>query len=131
LAWRNLSPTKTVKYAHFEVVPFNAVDDSVASEIGDKILARLRDTGPVKPGEWSGSPGKVSESPDRYDYNEWENVWYNSTIVRVELRRMSIDYTDGTHFTLQGKLLKRALHCTPGLELTDEAGEGFCERAAH
>lgn len=129
LAWRNLSLTKTVKYAIFEVVPFNAVDDSVASEIGNKIFARLRDVGPVLPGQWSALRAK--DGSDKFDISSWDNVWYNSTIVRVELRRVRIDYMDGSHITLQGKGLKNVLHCTPGSEWTDEAPSGFCDRVAH
>lgn len=130
LAWRNLSPTKTVKYATFEVVPYNAVDDSVESEIGGKILARLEDVGPVAPGKWSGVADGDSETASRFDTVDWENVWYNSTIVRVELRRVRIEYMDGSKVTIQGNALRDVLHCVEQEALFDEPQRGLCDRAA-
>src|SRR2546430_1544884 len=72
LTWSNLSPTKTVKYATFMLAPFNRVDDAVASEIGGTVLQSVRVVGPIPPGQKS-------------DELRWKNVWYNSTIARVQL----------------------------------------------
>lgn len=107
LAWRNLSPTKTVKYATFLLVPYNAVNDPVASEIGRRVFANLQVVGPVAPGKESGKGiGSWTGGPLRF-----KNVWYNSTIVRVELKQVEIEYTDGSRITLQRDGLRNALHC--------------------
>jgi hypothetical protein len=107
LTWRNLSP-KTVKYASFFVVPFNAVDDSVPSQIGRKVRATLQMTGPIAPGVESGKPHTwTGNGPLR-----WKNVWYNSTIVRAELYQVDIQYMDDSHLVLQHDEIASALsHC--------------------
>jgi len=91
--WKNNSE-KTIKYAYFEVVPLNAVDDVVTSDIGRGSLFRGQETGPFKKGQGSGS--------DMY----YENAWYNNTIVRAELRKIDIEYMDGTTVTLQDEDVK-------------------------
>src|SRR5262249_44731533 len=83
IRWRNLSP-KTVKYASFSVVPYNAVGDPVECSIRGYSEFSGRVTGPIESGAWAGE--------DRV----WETAWYNSTIVRGKLTRVSIEYTDGS-----------------------------------
>lgn len=74
--------TQTFKYVVFEVVPFNRVGDIAPSEIGRKITVRLNDVGPIEPGR--GNSGGY-----------WKNVWYNSTIQCVELRKLELTHMDG------------------------------------
>ena len=46
--WKNDSG-KTIKYITFTAVPYNAVDDIVASSIGNKTYVDLQVTGPIGP----------------------------------------------------------------------------------
>lgn len=124
LTWRNLSPTKTVKYATFLLVPYNAVDDSVASEIGRRVSAKVQVVGPVAPGEERGGFSWLGSGPLR-----WKNVWYNSTIVRVELHQVDIEYTDGSHISIQRDRLRNALHCLKDSAFFD-VKKGRYDRAA-
>ncbi len=142
-AWRNLSPTKIVKYAWFDVIPYNAVNDRVASEIGRKVLATLESVGPVAPGHWDGEvddPGPPRESilwvpkdttgnttgAAAYMFDEgWGDVWYNSEIVRVEIRRVRIQYIDGSRVTIERSGVKKTLHCHEWSELQG----AFCGEA--
>jgi hypothetical protein len=78
---------KTVKYIRFSVAPFNAVNDMVASEIGNKTYVKLELTGPIKPGETSGRD------------TLWETVWYNSTISHMQITGIEIEYMDGTIYS--------------------------------
>lgn len=80
IGFQNLSK-KTVKYVEFGVLPYNAVGDVVASEIGGKTLASLNFTGPMP--------------YDEYEYSGWENVWYNNSIECIEIVMVSITYMDG------------------------------------
>lgn len=83
IVWEYLQDDKTIKYITFNVVPYNAVGDVQASRIDGKTSARLLETGPIKPG-------------DVYHEDGWEPVWYNSTIRCIEIRRIDIEYMDGT-----------------------------------
>jgi hypothetical protein len=132
-AWRNLSTTKTVKYAWFDVVPYNAVNDRVASEIGRKVLATLESVGPVAPGHWSGSlapEGNATETSDPSDDDGWPNVWYNSEIVRVEIRRVRIQYMDGSRLSIERSGVKKTLHClNPDDSTSLWFNKGYCDLA--
>jgi hypothetical protein len=86
IVWKNTSD-KTVKYIRFSVAPFNAVNDMVASEIGNKTYVKLEVTGPVKPGETYGRD------------TLWESVWYNSTISYMQITGIEIEYMDGTIYS--------------------------------
>ena len=86
IVWKNTSD-KTVKYIRFSVAPFNAVNDMVASEIGNKTYVKLEVTGPVKPGETYGRD------------TLWESVWYNSTISHMQITGIEIEYMDGTIYS--------------------------------
>ncbi|WEK54562.1 MAG: hypothetical protein P0Y55_00325 [Candidatus Cohnella colombiensis] len=88
ILWKNNSDS-VIKYARFEVVPYNAVDDVVTSEISGISTFYGRETGPFKKGQGSSS--------DTY----WENAWYNSTIKKVKLISVNIEYMDGTELTLK------------------------------
>lgn len=125
LTWGNLAPNKTVKYLRLLLVPYNAVSDPVASQIGRRVFANIQVVGPVAPGEEQGKAFTWTGSgPLR-----WKNVWYNSTIVRVELQQVEIEYTDGSRITIQRDGLKSALNCAEDSAFFD-VKKGFCDRAA-
>lgn len=90
IQWKNTS-SKVIKYATFEVVPYNAVDDVVYCEIRGHSNFRALDTGPFKKGQ--GNASGVY----------WENAWYNSTIKYVKLEGVDIEYMDGTTISLTGE----------------------------
>lgn len=70
---------KAIKYIYFHVTPYNAVNDIVYSQIGNKSTAGLQVTGAIEYGHKSSS---------------WENVWYNSTIKYAILESVRIIYMD-------------------------------------
>src|ERR1035441_206544 len=72
IVWKNIS-SKTIKYIHFTVTPYNAVGDAVTCSVRGYSETRVQDTGPFKPGKTYG-----------YD-NEWDNLWYNYTIKRMKI----------------------------------------------
>lgn len=79
----NLSD-KTIKYIVLTVTPYNAVDDSVRSEIGNKSTTQIRATGPIE----------ISKKGDVKSFNV-ENIWYNSTIKYCKIDSVKIEYMDG------------------------------------
>ncbi len=89
----------TVKYAIFDVVPYNSVDDVVASEIGNTTTARLRYTGPLDAG------GNVNLS--------FSKVWYSKSIAYVELVAVELEYMNGDilKFDLSGSPVRGDLEC--------------------
>lgn len=73
-----------IKYIDIEVVPYNGVDDLVASTIGDGQIKRsLRITGPLVEKEGEHVPAV------------WQNVWYNSSIKCTQLNSISIEMMNG------------------------------------
>lgn len=93
VVWQNTS-NKIIKYSRFTVVPYNSVNDAVMCSIRHQSEFTGKVTGPINPGEWAGE--------DRY----WECAWYNNTIVRAELKKIEIDYMDGTTVILSGNDIK-------------------------
>ena len=85
VSWQNISD-KDIKYAVFQLVPYNAVNDIQRCEITRRSLVSLEDTGPVKPDQM------VSMS-------KWANVWYNSTIDHLGIKGLEITFMDGTKIT--------------------------------
>jgi hypothetical protein len=83
IVWKNLSD-KVVKYARFTLVPYNAVDDIVTSEIGGESYKRVKDTGPVKPGASSGYG------------TSWDCLWYNCQIKKMKITEIELEYMDGS-----------------------------------
>lgn len=83
---------KTIKYAYFEVVPYNAVKDVQSCTISGKSLARLKLTGPIAPG--------------KSHFIWWENTWYNKTITDLDLAKVEVLYMDGSSETLTGADIK-------------------------
>lgn len=83
IVWQNRS-AKTVKYAYFTLVPYNAVGDAVACSIRDYSEYTAEVTGPIRPGQTYGGG------------MPWENAWYNNTIKRARVEQIRIVYTDST-----------------------------------
>ena len=96
IGWENTS-SKTIKYIHFYVQPYNAVGDIVYCEIRDHAKFRAHSTGPYNPGykcytvyQYSGIVSGMY----------WENCWYNNTIKYIELYQVRIEYMDGSEVTI-------------------------------
>lgn len=89
---------KTIKYLSWTAEPYNAVDDIVSDELGRGSERSGRYTGPVRPG--------ASSDSDVY----WETVWYNPTIVRAELRSVSVEYMDGSTARLSAPEVRLAMN---------------------
>ena len=87
IIWQNKS-NKTVKYATFEVTPYNAVGDIVQCTIRNSSTFRGQVTGPIKKNKWNGYGAT------------WSNAWYNYTIKNIKITGVDIDYVDGTSETL-------------------------------
>jgi hypothetical protein len=83
IVWKNKSE-KTIKYARFTIVPYNAVEDMVSSEIGGETDKIVRVTGPIKPGATYG-----------YD-STWECIWYNSSITHMQITGVELEFMDKT-----------------------------------
>lgn len=78
---RNLTD-KPIKYVHFNAMPFNAVGDEQASQIGNIKLARVTVTGPL--------------TPDQFVGPKWDNVWYNPSISCTVVRSVQVVFMDGS-----------------------------------
>lgn len=87
LRWHNLSD-ESIKYVEITAVPYNAVGDPIASDIGGRTIFNGRITGPIEPNSRAG------------DFT-WRNVWYNHSAACVELTRMEIEYMNGSTLTLE------------------------------
>lgn len=83
IIWKNTS-SKVVKYARFTVTPYNAVDDVMKSEIGGASTKTLESTGPINPGVTDGY-GTI-----------YTNVWYNSSISKMKITAIELEYMDGS-----------------------------------
>lgn len=106
ITWINKSD-KTIKYIVFEVVPYNAVDDIVKCRIRNKSTSRLQSTGPFATGE---GDAYYSSYSNEWWGGIWEAVWYNNTVVRLEFKKIEIEYIDGTTETLSGDELKYVIY---------------------
>ena len=84
---------KIIKYVWFTVAPYNQVKDLQCCSITGKTEVRLKETGPVGPG--------AGRSKRR-----WENVWYNNNISFTWLKKIEIEYMDGTTETLTGDQIR-------------------------
>jgi hypothetical protein len=93
IIWQNKS-NKIVKYVTFEVVPYNAVGDVVECTIRNSSIFRGQVTGPIKKNKWNGYG------------TTWSNAWYNSTIKKIKVTEVDIDYVDGTSETLYSNDIK-------------------------
>ena len=71
-----------IKYVTIEAIPYNAVDDPVSSEIGNKVDAAFKITGPINP--FISGNYTVSD------------VWYNHTIVRYVITGVTVQFMDNS-----------------------------------
>ena len=85
LYFTNLS-SKTIKYLRWSGQVYNRVNDPVYCEIRRTSTFSGRDTGPIAPGENGGGC--------------WDCIVYNYAADTVKLNSITIDYTDGSHFSL-------------------------------
>lgn len=81
LKFKNKS-NKTIKYVHFTIVFYNAVDDRVKCEIRRSSSLSCQDTGPVYPEAWGGGT--------------WDCVIYNYSANYAKLTNLLIIYMDGS-----------------------------------
>lgn len=85
IIWKNLSK-KTIKYATFTVIPYNAVNDAVKGRYDSYSDGshNLSVTGPIKTNQISGYG------------TYWECIWYNSTIDYMRIVGIELEYMDGS-----------------------------------
>lgn len=95
IGWENTS-SKTIKYIHFYVRPYNAVGDIVYCEIRDHADFRAWATGPFAPGYKAYTVYSSGIVSGMY----WENCWYNNTIKYIELYQIRIEYMDESEVTI-------------------------------
>ena len=87
--FRNNSATKTIKYVWFQLTPYNAVGDAVASQYSHQ-TGRCEEVGPISPGDLSNQAGGWPTD------NYWQGVWYNHSIVSARIDNAKIEYMDGS-----------------------------------
>jgi len=85
LRFRNVSDSKTVKYASVKWRLFNSVGDPTTGQINGTSVERARFVGPLEPG--------------RDSYVEWENLFYSTVGTCLEVRKITVEHVDGSTFT--------------------------------
>lgn len=89
---------KQIKYVYFTCQPYNAVNDPVSCTIQINPDFSYRSehtftaTGPYNKGEGMSGTSRL-----------WSKAWYNSTIDTVKLKKIEIEYMDGTKETISGE----------------------------
>lgn len=119
---RNTS-TKAMKYLIFVLSPYNAVGDRVASEIGNKVQARLSFTGPIPSvRNVDRQDAAAYNELDRQNSGAFPTIWYNSTIRCVKVEWIEITYMDGSQLTIKNKadLMKMNQTYSEALKLSGE-----------
>lgn len=88
------SSDKAIKYITIGAKPLNAVDDYVKCTIRDYILGKGKITGPIEPmGIYQGS---------------FSDMWYNSTIKKLELNLLKVVFLDGDEILIDDlEILKK------------------------
>ncbi len=81
--WLYLDNTKEIKYIDFTVIPFNRVGDIQRCRTTGESTQVLKITGPI------------SSEDSMENLDEWENVWYNSTISCVKITQVKVQYFKG------------------------------------
>ncbi len=76
------SGDKEIKYIHFDLTPYNRVDDKQHCQIRYYSTRTCSLTGPFSDGA--------------NDCSYWDCVWYNRDIEYIVLEEISIEYMDGT-----------------------------------
>lgn len=85
ISLQNISTERTIKYVSFTLRPFNTVGDPVTGRIQGRSTTTVRGVGPIAPGELA--------------HYAFENTWYNGTVGCVEIRKISVEHSDGSTFT--------------------------------
>ena len=80
---------KEIKYITFSYLPYNPVNDIVASTIDGKTEVSGELTGPI--------------TTKHNSYVTWENMWYNPTITRAVITKIHIQFMDNTEEMIDGK----------------------------
>jgi len=85
LWFKSIETEKRIKYITFTLRPFNTVGDAVRGRTKGESTTEVRGVGPIEPGENASYMFK--------------NVWYNGTIDCIEIRKVEVEYFDGSSFT--------------------------------
>lgn len=77
---------KTIKYLHWIGTAYNAVNDPVTCDIKHTLTIRGEDVGPYQ----------------QYDIcgGEWQNILYNHTARRFDIKQIDIEYIDGSTYSI-------------------------------
>ena len=74
---------KEIKYITFQWSCYNAVGDSIRDEISGKSYVRIKFTGPLAPGETTGSKRNTT-------------LFYNHAYANMKWNEITVEYMDGT-----------------------------------
>ena len=74
---------KEIKYITFQWSCYNAVGDSISDEISGKSYVRIKFTGPLAPGETTGSKRNTT-------------LFYNHAYANMKWNEITVEYMDGT-----------------------------------
>ena len=74
---------KEIKYITFQWSCYNAVGDSIRDEISEKSYVRIKFTGPLAPGETTGSKRNTT-------------LFYNHSYASLKWNEITVEYMDGT-----------------------------------
>ena len=85
LRLKNITESKRAKYISFSMMPFNRVGDAVRGRIRGRSLDTVRGVGPIEP-----------QRRASYDF---DNVWYSPVAYCIEVRKIVVEYMDGSSFT--------------------------------
>lgn len=88
---------QTLKYVVLTVLPYNRVGDIAPSEIWLKTDARLRFTGPIRPGQSNGLGARAV------------CVWYNHSIRSIKLSEVEVTYMSGETESFSGNEVSKLL----------------------
>lgn len=89
LDWVNCSG-KTIKYARFTFLPYNAVGDRIPCAVRGHTPFIGTVTGPVEHGR-SFAPGDVN----------WRRVWYNASFECARLTEVDLEFMDGDRIIIR------------------------------
>jgi hypothetical protein len=92
-----------LKYAYFEVIPYNAVGDIQHSEIGNKSQTTLEFTGPI-------------EVSNEMLTGRWDNVWFNNSISCIEVSSLKVVTFSGKNIEIP----KEKLHSAMSLKINKQ-----------
>lgn len=121
ISWEN-KVNKVIRYMRFNCYIFDETDTMLASEIGNKKLATLYQTGMFGQGQGNYYTVSISYGLDETVVNAdknityeqylsdqengqvnqcWTNVWYNPSVHKVLISSVEIEYIDGTVTTVK------------------------------